>query len=115
MQASQPILEDSKTKGDGYKPLVNLFKIRGIGLEIVKYIHCKDKDGETALILSAQEGHLDCVKFLLQKGACIHARDNNGDTALILSAQEGHLDCVKFLLQQGANVTLKGQQNKTAL
>ena len=52
----------------------------------------KDDDGETALMLAAECGHLDCVKILtpLEQGM----KDNYGETALIHAAENGHLECV---------------------
>ena len=53
------------------------------------------------LRLSAENGHLDMVKFLVQNGADIHMLD---DYALLFAAENGHLDVVKFLVQNGANI-----------
>ena len=54
-----------------------------------------------ALIVSAWNGHLDVVKYLLERGANIHAQD---DWALIGSAAKGHLNVVKYLLERGADI-----------
>jgi hypothetical protein len=54
-----------------------------------------------ALILSAGNGHLEMVKYLVEHGADIHKND---DEALSVSAGNGHLDIVKYLLEKGANL-----------
>ena len=71
--------------------------------------------GNTALLWSAYNGQLDCVKFLLQQGADIHDKNENGDTALLYSAYNGHLDCLKFLVQQGADIHTRANDGNTAL
>ena len=71
-------------------------------LHIVKYlveqgqdIH---KDDEAVLRYSAWYGHLDVVKYCVEKhNADIHAQD---DFALIYSAQGGHLEVVKYLVEK---------------
>jgi len=78
-------------------------------------INAGDNRGDTALILSARNGHLDVVKYLVEQGANLNAQNKAGDTALIESAFNGHLAIVKYLVAQGADITLKGEKNKTAL
>ncbi|MEM9569724.1 MAG: ankyrin repeat domain-containing protein [Bacteroidota bacterium] len=112
LQAAQPILKDNTTKDGNYKTLVSLFEIKGIGLKIVKYIDCKDKDRGTALHWSAGLGYLDCVKYLVQQGA---TRDKDGNTALHLSAKYGHLNIVKYLIENGADIHKKNKYGNTAL
>ena len=51
--------------------------------------------------MSAIHGHLEVVKFLVDKGANVSA-DN--DYALRWSANGGHLEVVKFLVSQGADI-----------
>ena len=48
-----------------------------------------DNDGWTALLASAQEGHLDVTKYLISQGAEVNKGDKNGWTALHASAQRG--------------------------
>jgi ankyrin repeat protein len=53
------------------------------------------------LIISAEDGHLDQVKLLINKGIDIHF---NFEDALIGSASHGHVDIVKYLVEQGADI-----------
>jgi len=53
------------------------------------------------------EGHLDVVKFLLERGVDPNVRNNPGDTPLHYAAERGHLDVVKFLLERGADPNVR--------
>jgi ankyrin repeat protein len=53
------------------------------------------------LIVASKYGHLEVVKFLVEKGANIHA-DNN--LALRCASKYGHLEIVKFLVKNGADI-----------
>jgi ankyrin repeat protein len=50
---------------------------------------------------ASQNGHIEVVKLLLEKGANIHADD---DFSLRIASQQGHLEVVKLLIENGANV-----------
>ena len=72
----------------------------------------------TALMLASREGHLDVVKFLVDKGADINAvtttEDEEAVTALMLASRRGHFDIVKFLVESGADTEVADQEGKTA-
>lgn len=48
--------------------------------------------GCNELIISAENGELNSVRALLEKGADVNARSESGHTALMLAAVEGHLE-----------------------
>ena len=62
-------------------------------------VHAND---DIALRISAEQGLLENVKYLIELGANIHAHN---DSALSLSARSGHFEVVKYLIQAGANIT----------
>ncbi|MFA7280007.1 MAG: ankyrin repeat domain-containing protein [Sterolibacterium sp.] len=67
---------------------------------------------DTALLLAAHRGHLQCVAALVDAGAEI---DSSGWTPLIYAAFEGHADLVRFLLMRGANVNAQSETGMSAL
>lgn len=58
-------------------------------------------EGNDAMLRFAQDGNLEMIKFLMEKG--FDPRTNN-DSALQHGAEQGHLQVVKFLLEQGADI-----------
>lgn len=111
LQAAQ---SDNMTTDRHYegKALVQLFEIRGIGLQIVKYIGCTGRESYTALHWSVRLGHLDCAKYLVRQSA---TNDENRKRALYWSAKDGQLDCVKYLLEEGVDINAKDKWGQTAL
>lgn len=82
-------------------------------------------NGSGALVLAAEAGRLDLVKFLLERGADIdeigledHADDRETaemGSALHKAVTEGHVDVVTFLLDHGANINLQDYRGRTPL
>ncbi|HEY6347464.1 MAG TPA: ankyrin repeat domain-containing protein [Bryobacteraceae bacterium] len=60
--------------------------------------------GMTAMLFSAREGCMDCVKALLERGAKIDLPDPEGVTPLIASIFNTHFDVAKYLIEKNANV-----------
>jgi ankyrin repeat protein len=42
--------------------------------QLAAYLRVKTQDGDTALICSAEKGHMDCLRMLLESGADTEAR-----------------------------------------
>ncbi|PAA57445.1 hypothetical protein BOX15_Mlig018177g1 [Macrostomum lignano] len=62
-----------------------------------------DSEGNSALMLSAREGHHTCVRQLLDSGLDLKRRNNNGATALHLCCANGKRLCADFLLDASEN------------
>ena len=59
------------------------------------------KSSWTALDEAASEGHLECVKLLVNKGgADVSIEDSEGQTSLHRAVIAGHYDVVFFRLKQ---------------
>ena len=78
-------------------------------------VNAKDKNGDTALILAANNGKVEVVEKLLGKGADVNLADKNGNTALIWAANNGKVEVVEKLLAKGADVNLANKDGYTAL
>lgn len=82
---------------------------------IVEDVNVRDWDELTALIPAASAGHVDAVKFLLQKGADVDAADKDGITALMEAAIMGHTKVVELLVQASATVDATAKSGVTAV
>ena len=69
--------------------------------------------GETPLMIAAQNGHSDVVKFLVNHGANVSARDKRGKPCLLHSI--GHPEILKFLVDKGAEVNARDGNGWTVL
>ena len=78
-------------------------------------VNASDEEGTTALMYSAANGKLDCVKYLRKQKADINTINREGNTALLLSAFNGHLPCVEYLVQEGADIHTIDKEGNTAL
>ena len=67
--------------------------------------------GATPLHWSAEKGHLDVVRALIEAGADVNPKMIGDRTPLFLSAEEGHLEVARALVEAGADVNAK-QYNK---
>ena len=73
-------------------------------------------NGEGALNLACQNGHLQCTEVLLKSGADVELTDkNNGFTSLMKAAQNGHDLCARALIENGAAVNSQNKEGMTSL
>ena len=66
-----------------------------------------DVHGQTALMMACENGHLETVRCLVERGGANvnAARTADGFTALMSASVKGHLETVRFLVERGgANV-----------
>jgi ankyrin repeat protein len=70
---------------------------------------------DTFLMVAARWGHVDMVRFLLDRGADIEGTDDLGATALMRAADAGHAEIVRMLLDRGANVDHDDWSDQTPL
>ncbi|KFQ41028.1 Ankyrin repeat domain-containing protein 33, partial [Mesitornis unicolor] len=80
-------------------------------------VNQQDKDGNTALMMAAQAGHITIVNYLLNYYPALEVdkRDPRGLTALMKAAVQGQQDCVAALLLSGADLqAVDAVKGKTA-
>ncbi|KPP71406.1 hypothetical protein Z043_109695 [Scleropages formosus] len=61
-------------------------------------------NGQTPLMLAAEQGSLEIVQELIRRGANVNLDDVDCWTALISASKEGHVEVVKELLENGAYI-----------
>ena len=54
-------------------------------------------DSQTALHHAARNGHLRCLKVLLDHGAIVDVKNNEGKTAMQIALDKGEYDCARYL------------------
>ena len=74
-----------------------------------------DNSGSTPLIRASENGYLEILKELVEKGSDIEAKNKDGYTALIRASQRGYFDIVKCLVESGADINAKDNDGDSAL
>lgn len=76
-------------------------------------VNIQDRKGFTPLFIAAKSGHLDCVKYLVSKGAEINICSRSGTTALWAACALGQTVTASFLKELGADVNATWYCNRT--
>jgi ankyrin repeat protein len=84
-------------------------------IEAVKLLIEKGADVNSALIFTARNCPFEVIKLLIEKGADVNVTSNNGRTALMEAASNGSNEAVKLLIEKGADVNAKDNDGRTAL
>lgn len=71
--------------------------------------------GRSALFHASAEGHVDVVRYLLERGAEVDEAPAGRSTALIVASWEGHREIVRLLISSRADVNRKNENGWTAL
>mmetsp|Transcript_8876 Transcript_8876/g.12448 ORF Transcript_8876/g.12448 Transcript_8876/m.12448 type:complete len:301 (+) Transcript_8876:25-927(+) len=91
---------------------------RGLALSIIEgkgSVDCKDRKGNTALILATQERQTQVLEALLQARASVNEANTNGDTALSVCACNGEFDIARLLIASYAQVQNANRSGQTPL
>ncbi|GMF27273.1 unnamed protein product [Phytophthora lilii] len=102
-------LRDAVLEGD-IKTVSNVF---ANGADIKQ----RDEDGNTPLLLAANEGHLEIaiVRVLLDAGVAVDLADQDQWTPLYYAPRGGYVDAVRFLLKHGAGVNAQDEAGHAPL
>lgn len=65
----------------------------------------------TALIIAARNGSIECLRLLLEKGADKYEPNRAGDIPLSAAAQMGEADCVRALIEAHGNTLITAQND----
>ena len=76
-------------------------------------VHDQDENGNTLLLLAAQQGLKKIVKFLLRRGADINDRNLAGNTVLHYCFQYKFNSLAEYLIGKGADDSLLNQDGMT--
>jgi len=78
-------------------------------------IDAADTGQRTSLIFAAREGHIEVVKYLLEKNAAVNHPDKYGQTPLVWASAEGKPDVVSILLEASADIEAEDNDGQTPL
>jgi len=89
----------------GYVDVLNLLFERSFGQTVD--LNKVGKDGYTALMFAAQNGHIEVVQKLIEKGADVNVIGSAGESAIDLAALNRYYEIVDLLYEQGAKMSLR--------
>ncbi|XP_036405167.1 kinase D-interacting substrate of 220 kDa B isoform X2 [Megalops cyprinoides] len=84
-------------------------------LDKFKEVDGRSDNGQTPLMLAAEQGSLEIVQELIRRGANVNLDDVDCWTALISASKEGHVEVVKELLENSAYIEHRDMGGWTAL
>ena len=85
-----------------HKKIAEISYVLSKGKDYVN-INIRDSAGNTPLIVSCQNGHIDIAKMLVESGADVRCSNNKGNTALHFCFAYGYDDLGKYLISKGAD------------
>lgn len=75
------------------------------------YINKPSSSGQTPLHKAALNGHEDCVKLLIERGADVNFADKQGRTPMFLAWEKEHKECFKLMLLASKETLSKEAKN----
>jgi ankyrin repeat protein len=94
--------------GKGFLEIVQTLMEQGVDIN-------SDWQNSTALHESAENGHLEVVRFVVEKGANVSTRNTLKSTPLLLAAEKGHFETFKYLAENGGDLGDKNNDGKGAI
>lgn len=105
---------------DRWTPLIlasflNFPKVSKLLARSKRELQHRTVDGFNALAIACQEGHIETVNVLIDKGADVHeVISPEKISVLMLASQNGHLSIVKSLISAGAAIDFRNDEGNTA-
>uniref|UniRef100_A0A3Q2Y5Y7 Kinase D interacting substrate 220 n=1 Tax=Hippocampus comes TaxID=109280 RepID=A0A3Q2Y5Y7_HIPCM len=84
-------------------------------LDKFKDVDSRSDNGQTPLMVAAEQGNLEIVQELIRRGANVNCDDVDCWTALMSASKEGHIQVVRELLDNDANAEHRDMGGWTAL
>ncbi len=78
-------------------------------------LNTEDEEGNTALILAAENNQFPLVRALLKSGCTVNSQGKEGKSALHWVAQSGYIDLVLKLIEAEAGLDVPDNEGNTAL
>jgi len=69
-------------------------------------VNLTNTSGSTLLHVSAEFGHLEATRSLVERGASFINVNKYGDTSLNQAIRNGKLDICRFLIETGDDITM---------
>ncbi|XP_056281960.1 kinase D-interacting substrate of 220 kDa B isoform X2 [Pseudoliparis swirei] len=84
-------------------------------LDKFRDVDSRSDNGQTPLMVAAEQGNLEIVQELIRRGSNVNLDDVDCWTALISAAKEGQIEVVRELLENNANLEHRDMGGWTAL
>ncbi|MFC1670864.1 ankyrin repeat domain-containing protein, partial [Spirochaetota bacterium] len=65
-------------------------------------------------IIATENGDINIIKLLIEKGINVNAKGGNGRTALITASEKGYTEIVKILISNKANIETRDNSGFSA-
>ncbi|XP_031437039.1 kinase D-interacting substrate of 220 kDa B isoform X3 [Clupea harengus] len=98
----------------GYVEEENLAALKA-HLDKFKEVDGRSDNGQTPLMLAAEQGSMEIIQELIRRGANVNLDDVDCWSALICAAKEGHVEVVNELLESSAYIEHRDMGGWTAL
>ena len=73
----------------------------------IRDIDCRDKTGNTPLIISCGKNSITLVRELLDSGADVNAVNSENETPALIAAKTGHIEFINHLIDHNADINIK--------
>ncbi|XP_041369743.1 E3 ubiquitin-protein ligase MIB2-like [Gigantopelta aegis] len=90
-------------------------KVKKVLERFPKLVTAQPDNGITCLHIAANDGKLDIVKFLVEKGFDVNAKDLSGNTAFLKALKKKHVDVSRFLLEADTDLEISNDDGQSAM